>query len=91
MRALEYPESEIRASRISRVLRFVLVKDRRMKSKYAEYYTGIHDTPESMWSTDPKMAVLYAHMVLGTEDLVSLREGKLPEGRRGVRTADRLY
>jgi len=91
MDAIIYPDAEIKASHISRALRFVIVKDHRAKRKRAEFYAGIHDSPETVWTKDPRAAVIYAHMVLARQDIVSLREGKLPEGRRGVKAEDRKF
>ena len=91
MKATKCRRAEIRASHVSRVLRFVIVKDHRASRRNAAYYTGIHDSPKSAWSIDHRCAVVYADMVLATSDLLALREGRLPEGRRGVRTEDRWY
>jgi hypothetical protein len=97
MNETKYRHAEIRGSHRSSPLRSVIVKDHRVSRKRAEYYTGIHDDgPEElrhlgMWSKDPWAAVSYAHMVLATNDLIALRSGRLPEGRRGMRTEDRWY
>jgi hypothetical protein len=91
MNAAKYRNAEVRASHVSVALRFLIVKDHRASRRRAKYYTGIHGSPESLWSIDPRAAVSYAHMILATNDLIALREGRLPEGRRGVRTEDRWY
>jgi hypothetical protein len=91
MSATKYRRAEVRASHLSRALRFVIVKDRRTSRRKAEFYTGIHDSPESLWSVDHRAAVIYAHLILATNDLISLQGGRLPEGRRGVRTENRWY
>ena len=91
MDATKYRRAEIRASHVSSVLRFVIVKDRRASRRKAQYYTGNHESPSGLWSVDHRAAVIYAHMVLATNGLIALRNGKLPEGRRGVRIEDRWY
>jgi hypothetical protein len=86
MDATNFLSAGIKASPIAKALRFVIVKDETVRRKRMEFYTGNHDSPESVWTTDPRAAVIYAHMVLATNDLRALREGRLPEGRRGVKT-----
>ena len=85
MNTTEYRHAEIRGSREFKVLRYVIVKDgRRSRSKW-KYYTGDHESFETVWSADRSDATLYEDMLLATADLLALREGLLPEGRRGVR------
>jgi hypothetical protein len=88
MNAIEYRDAEIRASHVSRALRFLIIKDHRTSRRKAEYYTGNHESAESLWSSNPRAGLIYAHMELATNDLLALREGRLPEGRRGVRSKD---
>ena len=74
------------------VLRYVVVKDRRrhrrtpcgVERRVMEYYTGNHTSPETVWSTDPRDAMLYTEMKLGTADVMALQQGRLPGGRQGV-------
>ena len=56
------------------------------------YYTGGRElsggtfdhTFPSCWSTNVDEALLYAMSDLAQEDAKALREGRLPEGRRGI-------
>ena len=85
MNTTKYRHAEIRGLRELKLLRYVIVKDgRRPRSKW-KYYTGNHESPETVWSADRRDATLYVEMILATADLLALREGQLPEGRRGVR------
>ena len=75
-----YPESEIRASHISRYF----IRDREGSSGESQVCRVLRGHPRFIRDrpTNICAAVIYAHMVLATEDLVSLRGREPPEGRR---------
>jgi hypothetical protein len=85
MNTTRYRRAEIRGLRKAKSVRYVIVKDGRRPPNAWKYYTGNHELPETVWSADCRDATLYADMLLPTADLLALREGQLPEGRRGVR------
>jgi hypothetical protein len=85
MNKTRYRHAEIRGLRELKLLRYVIVKDGRRPSNKWKYYTGDHGSPEIVWSADRRDATLYAEIILASADLLALREGLLPEGRRGVR------
>ena len=60
--------------------RFVITRTSR---KTCRYYTGDHTSRKTVWSSDWKLATIYADISLAFRDFADLYQGVLPEGRHG--------
>jgi len=60
--------------------RFVITRTSRRGHRY---YTGDHTSRKTVWSSDWKLATIYADISLAFRDFADLYQGDLPEGRRG--------